>query len=92
MLSVAVSGFRVSRLATILHYTETLWWRYCAKKVDFTWLPWLARSDEKWRSTLGRGLGSGTVHIAGVVKHWFVRLARLVSHNRRPKGLLGVPF
>ena len=43
------------------------------------------------KCALDRGLGSGTVHIAGAVKYWFVRLAWLVSHNSRPKSLLGVP-
>ena len=51
------------------------------------WSYW-KRSDEVH---LVRGLGSGTVHIAGAVKHWFVRLAWLISHNSRHKGLFGVP-
>ena len=54
--------------------------------------PIAGRSDESWWSALDRVLGSGTVHITGAVNHWFVRLAWLVSHNRRPKGLFGVPW
>ena len=75
-------------------YDTTLYWNTVLDRVcvwiDVTWLPWLARSDGKWWNKLGSGLGFGTVHIPGAVKHWFVRLAWLVSHNKQgPKGIWG---
>ena len=86
--SVAVSGFRVSRLAASDITLNSVLEIVCVW-IDVTWSPWLVVLEEKWRSTLGRGLGSGTVHIAGAAKHWFVRFAWLVSYKRRPEGLFG---
>ena len=60
--------------------------------IDVTWSSWRVVLEEKSWSALGRRLGSGTVHIAGTVKIWFVRLAWLVSHNRRPEAFWGFRF
>ena len=89
MTSVSVSGFGVSRLATpniTLNYVLEI---LCVW-IDVILSSWRVVLEEK--SCTGRGLGSGTVHIAGAVKHWFVRLAWLVSHNRRPEAFWGFCF
>ena len=53
---------------------------------------WRVVLEEKSRNALGRGLGSGTVQTAGAVKHLFVKLAWLISHDRLARGLLGFRF
>ena len=88
----AVSGFRVSRLATpniILNSVLEIIWVW----IDVTWSPWwrVVLGEKSW-SALGRGLGSDTVQTAGAVKHLFVRLAWLVSDNRRPEASGGFRF
>ena len=50
---------------------------------------WLVVLEEVVKSTWS--CGSGTVHTAGAIKHLFVRLAELISHNSLARGL-GVPF
>ena len=64
--SVAVSGFRVSRLAASDIILNSVLDIVCVW-INVTWSPWLAVLEERWRSTFGRGFGSGTVHIAGAV-------------------------
>ena len=54
--------------------------------LDFSAGSTTGRADE---DDSGMGLGSGTVHITGLVKHSFVRLAQLVSHIW-PTGLWGI--
>ena len=91
MLSVSVSGFRVSRLATPNTILNSVLKILCVW-IDVTWSSWRVVLEERSWSALGRGLGSGTVHIAGAVKHWFVRFAWLVSCTRRPEAFWGFRF
>ena len=77
--------FGVSRLATPNIMLNSVLEIICVW-IGVTWFIVAGRTGREVVKCLGRGLGSGTVHIAGAVKHWFVRLAWLVSHNRRPEA------
>ena len=60
--------------------------------IGWSHLDFLARSTERAdEDHSGVGLGSGTIHITGLLEHSFVRHVQLVSHIRRT-GLLGYPF